>query len=314
MKGSQYLFVIIFFFAFLTLLLIFVTPLTMGNAKITGFFSSQDGTTHYTQVPEGTNASAYVTIDNSRVNAHDLINYSFKATIYADFVLATDGEIITQEWIGNFTLLKGNDLTIKLTFNTSIEDLYPGKELREFYLQVCWGPEDVCIEYHYLTGLNVGLTYKTGSPFNIKTLMVIFSAIGMGAMILIITIALKKDISRRLRRRRPPRTPVATLPAVEEIPPSLRAPTEPTTPETPPTETMELIPCPQCGTKIDRTQIICPNCGNELPKCVVCNLIIDEDEPIETCPECGAVGHRAHFREWVHVKGSCPICKKPLSF
>ncbi len=289
-------------------------PVTMGNAKITGFFSSQDGTTHYSQVPEGTNASAYVTIDNSRFNAHDLINYSFKAAVYADFVLAIDGEIITQEWVSNFTLLKGNDLSIKLTFNTSIEDLYPGKELREFYLEVSWGPEDILIESYSLKDLKVGSTYEIASPFHVKMLMVIISAIGMCAMILILTIAIKKDISRRLRRHKPPRTPTVTPPAVDEIPPALRAPTEPTIPETPPTETMELIPCPQCGTKIDRTQIICPNCGNELPKCVVCNLIIDEDEPIETCPECGAVGHRAHFREWVHVKGSCPICKKPLSF
>ncbi|MHA1278853.1 MAG: zinc ribbon domain-containing protein [Candidatus Helarchaeota archaeon] len=313
MKSGRYLFVIILFFVFLSLLLIFITPTTMGSAKITGYFSSQDGTTHYAQVPKGINASAYVTIDNKRLTSYNLINYSLKITVFADFKLASDAEIISLYWLQNFTLLKGEQVSFNLIFNTSTEDSYPGKTLREFYLQASWGPEDLLIESHYLKGLKIGMTYEEDSPFHIQIIMIILSAIGMGVMLLILSIAIIKDVRRLLARNRISRSYSTSLPPIEEIPAELRAPPEPL-PEHHPTETMELISCPECGAKIDKTQIICPNCGNELPKCVVCNLVIEEDEPIETCPECGAIGHRAHFREWVHVKGTCPICKKPLTF
>ena len=127
----------------------------------------------------------------------------------------------------------------------------------------------------------------------------------------------KKDLKRRRRKKRQlyPPLPTSTPPSEPTSPATTPASTTPTTPAEPlPVERMELIPCPECGSKIDKTQIVCANCGHELPKCAICNLALDDDAPIETCPECGATGHRAHFREWVHVKGHCPICKKPISF
>ena len=79
-----------------------------------------------------------------------------------------------------------------------------------------------------------------------------------------------------------------------------------------------MIICPKCKNNFyinkSGNTIMCSNCGYELPKCSICNLVVDDDDQIETCPECGAIGHRTHFREWVHIKGVCPICKKNISF
>jgi len=301
-------------------------PLTMGRAIVTGYFSTPEGNVHYSQMPENTNATAYIIIDNTRYNAYDLINYSFKVSVFADIVLAEDIEIASKHWTQNFTVLRGNVTTLKITFNTSIiKDLYPSVTLRGYYILVEWGSSAYLIESHRIADLKVGETYEQESFFTFQRVIILISSIAIGIIVFILIIAAKRDIQHYRARHRPQRPatppsqppPTPSPPVSEEVPPSSTEPITPpsTTPTEPiPAEKMELIPCPYCGSKIDKTQSICPNCGHELTKCVICNLIIEEDDPIETCPECGAIGHRAHFHEWVHVKGTCPICKKPLSF
>ncbi|MFX1294420.1 MAG: zinc ribbon domain-containing protein [Promethearchaeota archaeon] len=319
MKSSRYLFGILFSLAFMTALIVFALPVGPGHSKITSYFTTPEGNVHYSQVPEGINITAYVIVNNARTNAYDLINYSFKIAVWADLLLITDPEIISQIWIQNFTVVAGSIKTVKLTFNTSIKETYPAATLKEFYIKVEWGTGPTFQESHRLSGLTIGLTYEEVPYFTMRRLMIFFMAIGMGAVILLLILAAKKDFQRYLNKRRPKRPPTIPLPPPPEqvsAPPSeipsISLPAIPIEP--PPTERMELIPCPSCGSKIDATQIICPNCGQELPKCVICNLIIQDDNSIETCPECGAIGHKAHFREWVHVKGFCPICKKNLTF
>ncbi|MCP4761249.1 MAG: hypothetical protein GY870_05675, partial [archaeon] len=31
------------------------------------------------------------------------------------------------------------------------------------------------------------------------------------------------------------------------------------------------------------------------------------------CPICEAKAHSEHLKEWVKMKNSCPVCKKPLT-
>ncbi len=45
-----------------------------------------------------------------------------------------------------------------------------------------------------------------------------------------------------------------------------------------------------------------------IAKCVVCDLLIYENEEFTTCPICNAIAHRTHLLEWLKIKGFCPNC------
>jgi hypothetical protein len=42
--------------------------------------------------------------------------------------------------------------------------------------------------------------------------------------------------------------------------------------------------------------------------CIVCRKKLYRGDLIASCPSCGTAAHRDDFREWVHVKGTCPAC------
>ncbi len=328
MKSGKYLSITVVFFIFLSILLIAVTPIKMGNAIISSYFSTPGDSTHYSQVPDGTNISAYITIDNTKWKSYDLINYSLKVAVFADLRIAVfDEEIDNRIWSQNFTLDEDNKITIQITFNAT-RDLFPGDTLKEFYIWVEWGEGETRDNTNRLAGVHLDSSYVEKSFFSLTSIMILITASCMGIVLFIIVMTAKKDVQKYRARHRPaikptpppvplpPPTPSPAIPAYQPVtspPPSISTRPPPVA-EPKPGDTMELIPCPNCSSKIDKTQLICPNCGYELPKCVVCNLFIDENEEIETCPECGATGHRAHFLEWVRVKGICPICKNPISF
>ncbi|HUX98455.1 MAG TPA: zinc ribbon domain-containing protein [Candidatus Deferrimicrobium sp.] len=303
-------------------------PIGPGNSKITSYFSLPEGGTHYSQIPEGYNVSAFVIVDNSGGNSVDLINYSFKVAVIADTLLSSDIPIAVKLWDENFTVLAGAQTQITIFFNSSIQEDYPGETLKEIYIKVWWGEDLPYTDSYRLAGVKIGTTWKEVTFFTLKNIVVLIGCIGMALMLFLIVATARRDIQhsrKRTQDRRAARTasqhPPPSQPTPSAARPSSAIPSH--APETSPeqiraaplpSEAMTLIPCPQCSSKIDRTQAVCPHCGFELPKCVICNLLIDEDDEIQTCPECGAVGHRAHFREWVHVKGKCPICKNPISF
>ncbi len=307
MKGSHYIFIILSFLTLFTILLIFIQPVGPLNSQLTSYFSTPEGNVHYSQVPEGTNTTGVIIIDNTRIGARDIIDFSLIVTVYADLVLASDHEVISQYWVANFSLLKGETRIIKLTFNASANQ-YNGAEFREFYIQVSWGSGITISGSWYSKGLKIGSTFEEEASITLQDILIVVVTIGMGITIAILVYSAKRDYHRHLTRKKPPRPPVplASRYPTESAPspPSPAVELEPL-----PTERIELIPCPECGAKIGKTQVVCPSCGVELPKCVICNLVIESDDPTASCPECGARGHRAHFREWVHVKGYCPICK-----
>jgi hypothetical protein len=47
-------------------------------------------------------------------------------------------------------------------------------------------------------------------------------------------------------------------------------------------------------------------------RCMVCNLAVYDGEEARWCRFCGGLAHRTHLLEWVHIKGTCPICKNRL--
>lgn len=48
-------------------------------------------------------------------------------------------------------------------------------------------------------------------------------------------------------------------------------------------------------------------------KCIVCNLPIKKGEELVRCPSCGNVAHKTHMREWLHIRGYCPVCGEKVS-
>ncbi|TFG04882.1 MAG: hypothetical protein EU536_03555 [Promethearchaeota archaeon] len=301
--------------ALLSGILIVITPTRVGNAVISTYFSVQpNDNLHYTQVPDNTNTTLVVKIDNTGSNGYDLVDLYFEVRIIADVAFSENIVVFIRYWDQNLTVSKGEVKTLKFYFNAS----YPNSNTRLFFVLIDWGFSAPYEKAARLSELRVGSEFVLASFFDIKNTTTLILSILMGITILIIAIAARNDIKHRHQRHRSsiaPHTEEAPLPAVAPASPSTSTPSStPRASERPPTLRMELIPCPQCSSKIDKTTAVCPNCGHELPKCVICNLIIEDEDEIETCPECGAIGHRTHFREWTHVKGTCPICKKNIAF
>jgi hypothetical protein len=48
-------------------------------------------------------------------------------------------------------------------------------------------------------------------------------------------------------------------------------------------------------------------------KCAVCGKFIEIFDTELKCPVCEAKAHGEHLKEWIKMKSSCPVCKKPLT-
>ncbi len=47
-------------------------------------------------------------------------------------------------------------------------------------------------------------------------------------------------------------------------------------------------------------------------RCAVCGKAIEIFDTEMKCPICEAKAHGEHLKEWIKMKSSCPVCKKPL--
>lgn len=48
-------------------------------------------------------------------------------------------------------------------------------------------------------------------------------------------------------------------------------------------------------------------------RCAVCGKSIEIFDIEMKCPICDAKAHYEHFKEWIKMKASCPVCKKSLA-
>jgi hypothetical protein len=46
--------------------------------------------------------------------------------------------------------------------------------------------------------------------------------------------------------------------------------------------------------------------------CIVCKGYLYVGDSIASCPRCKGIAHRGDLLEWVHVKGTCPVCGRHL--
>ena len=78
--------------------------------------------------------------------------------------------------------------------------------------------------------------------------------------------------------------------------------------------------CPRCNTDLDPHELIddshiddtTPTTSGPQHLCMVCNSAILSTDSALQCPNCEGVAHRAHFLEYLKVKGKCPHCEIQL--
>ncbi|OLS22090.1 MAG: hypothetical protein HeimC2_30660 [Candidatus Heimdallarchaeota archaeon LC_2] len=71
--------------------------------------------------------------------------------------------------------------------------------------------------------------------------------------------------------------------------------------------------CENCGAKMPSQDKICSNCNNERWFCIVCRGLIEENEKINSCPNCSQKGHKEHILNWLQIDAKCPACRVKLS-
>jgi hypothetical protein len=72
-------------------------------------------------------------------------------------------------------------------------------------------------------------------------------------------------------------------------------------------EINDMISCFNCNNLILKGSDFCSFCGTRIEKCSICKLPV-KDENRFTCPNCKNIFHENHLKEFVKVKGKCPVC------
>ncbi|MFW9993611.1 MAG: RING finger protein [Candidatus Odinarchaeota archaeon] len=44
-------------------------------------------------------------------------------------------------------------------------------------------------------------------------------------------------------------------------------------------------------------------------RCLICQRNLDPEDLVEQCYFCGMYFHYDHYREWMKIKGECPVCR-----
>ncbi len=67
--------------------------------------------------------------------------------------------------------------------------------------------------------------------------------------------------------------------------------------------------CFHCGHLLKKSEKVCPACQKKVMICLICRRRLYYGATVETCPQCKHIFHSSHLREWLKIKGICPICK-----
>ena len=69
--------------------------------------------------------------------------------------------------------------------------------------------------------------------------------------------------------------------------------------------------CPTCGAALEPHESSCPACGSTFPSCIICRRPVQAN--LTKTPCCGAYAHEPHLKEWIRIRGTCPMCREKLS-
>ncbi|OLS24259.1 MAG: hypothetical protein HeimC2_23240 [Candidatus Heimdallarchaeota archaeon LC_2] len=71
--------------------------------------------------------------------------------------------------------------------------------------------------------------------------------------------------------------------------------------------------CFECNAFLSEINEPCPNCKAMLPFCTVCKGPLLTSDFIVACPYCKHESHSTHIKEWLNIRGECPICKNAIN-
>ena len=83
------------------MLLVLIQPIGPSDSKISGYFSTPEGNVHYSQVPDGTNTSGYIIVDNTGFTATGFLGgFSFNAHGVVQGILYGNDQIYGKAYEG----------------------------------------------------------------------------------------------------------------------------------------------------------------------------------------------------------------------
>jgi predicted transcriptional regulator len=70
--------------------------------------------------------------------------------------------------------------------------------------------------------------------------------------------------------------------------------------------------CFSCGVLLQDYKKPCPSCNAVPPICSVCKGAMSSADDLVACPHCRHEAHPLHIKEWLKIKGECPVCRNKL--
>ncbi|MHA2248896.1 MAG: hypothetical protein ACXAD7_00975 [Candidatus Kariarchaeaceae archaeon] len=71
--------------------------------------------------------------------------------------------------------------------------------------------------------------------------------------------------------------------------------------------------CFSCGIILQDYRKPCPECTAVPPICSVCKGAMSSADDLVACPHCRHEAHPSHIKEWLKIKGECPVCRNKLN-
>jgi hypothetical protein len=56
----------------------------------------------------------------------------------------------------------------------------------------------------------------------------------------------------------------------------------------------------------------CWNCKKDIPRCLICNNIVEREIEISRCKSCDNIFHVNHLQTWIRFNPKCPVCKEEI--
>jgi len=70
--------------------------------------------------------------------------------------------------------------------------------------------------------------------------------------------------------------------------------------------------CLSCKAVMNDYKKTCVTCMTDPPKCSVCKGAVGTVDKLVSCPFCQHYSHTSHLKEWLKIRGECPICRHRL--
>ncbi len=73
-----------------------------------------------------------------------------------------------------------------------------------------------------------------------------------------------------------------------------------------------LTRCPNCLRPNPITNRECWHCKKDIPRCLICNNIVEREVAISRCNSCDNIYHVNHLETWIRFNPKCPVCKEEI--